>query len=305
MSEKIYDVLIVGAGTAGMTAAIYALRAKKSVLLLESVTPGGQIINTHKIDNYPAAPGVSGVEFANTLKSQVESFGGEFEFARVEKIEEKDGIFEVSTDDEDLGLLRAYSVILANGSTERKLGLENEEKYIGRGISYCATCDGSFFKDKTIAIYGGGNTAVYSALYLANLAKKVYLIARSDFRAEKSLVEKISAVENAELLRGTTIIALSGEKKLESITLSSKSGEETLAVDGLFVSIGRVPDNSAFKDFIELDESGYIKSDETCKTSRKGVFCAGDTRTKLLHQLVTAASDGAIAATNAIEYLNS
>lgn len=305
MSEKIYDVLIVGAGTAGMTAAIYALRAKKSVLLLESVTPGGQIINTHKIDNYPAAPGVSGVEFANTLKSQVESFGGEFEFARVEKIEEKDGIFEVSTDDEDLGLLRAYSVILANGSAERKLGLENEEKYIGRGISYCATCDGNFFKDKTIAIYGGGNTAVYSALYLANLAKKVYLITRSDFRAEKSLVEKISAVENAELLRGTTVIALSGEKKLESITLSSKSGEETLAVDGLFVSIGRVPDNSAFKDFIELDESGYIKSDETCKTSRKGVFCAGDTRTKLLHQLVTATSDGAIAATNAIEYLNS
>ena len=297
MSEKIYDVLIVGAGTAGMTAAIYALRAKKSVLLLESVTPGGQIINTHKIDNYPAAPGVSGVEFANTLKSQVESFGGEFEFARVEKIEEKDGIFEVSTDDEDLGLLRAYSVILANGSAERKLGLENEEKYIGRGISYCATCDGNFFKDKTIAIYGGGNTAVYSALYLANLAKKVYLITRSDFRAEKSLVEKISAVENAELLRGTTVIALSGEKKLESITLSSKSGEETLAVDG--------PDNSAFKDFIELDESGYIKSDETCKTSRKGVFCAGDTRTKLLHQLVTATSDGAIAATNAIEYLNS
>ncbi len=305
MSEKIYDVLIVGAGTAGMTAAIYALRAKKSVLLLESVTPGGQIINTHKIDNYPAAPGVSGVEFANTLKSQVESFGGEFEFARVEKIEEKDGIFEVSTDDEDLGLLRAYSVILANGSAERKLGLENEEKYIGRGISYCATCDGNFFKDKTIAIYGGGNTAVYSALYLANLAKKVYLITRSNFRAEKSLVEKISAVENAELLRGTTVIALSGEKKLESITLSSKSGEETLAVDGLFVSIGRVPDNSAFKDFIELDESGYIKSDETCKTSRKGVFCAGDTRTKLLHQLVTATSDGAIAATNAIEYLNS
>ncbi|MBQ3274898.1 FAD-dependent oxidoreductase [Candidatus Saccharibacteria bacterium] len=300
-----YDVLIVGAGTAGMTAAIYALRAKKSVLLLESVTPGGQIINTHKIDNYPAAPGVSGVEFANTLKSQVESFGGEFEFARVEKIEEKDGIFEVSTDDEDLGLLRAYSVILANGSAERKLGLENEEKYIGRGISYCATRDGNFFKDKTIAIYGGGNTAVYSALYLANLAKKVYLITRSDFRAEKSLVEKISAVENAELLRGTTVIALSGEKKLESITLSSKSGEETLAVDGLFVSIGRVPDNSAFKDFIELDESGYIKSDETCKTSRKGVFCAGDTRTKLLHQLVTATSDGAIAATNAIEYLNS
>ncbi len=305
MSEKIYDVLIVGAGTAGMTAAIYALRAKKSVLLLESVTPGGQIINTHKIDNYPAAPGVSGVEFANTLKSQVESFGGEFEFARVEKIEEKDGIFEVSTDDEDLGLLRAYSVILANGSAERKLGLENEEKYIGRGISYCATCDGNFFKDKTIAIYGGGNTAVYSALYLANLAKKVYLITRSDFRAEKSLVEKISAVENAELLRRTTVIALSGEKKLESITLSSKSGEETLAVDGLFVSIGRVPDNSAFKDFIELDESGYIKSDETCKTSRKGVFCAGDNRTKLLHQLVTATSDGAIAATNAIEYLNS
>ena len=300
MSEKIYDIVIVGAGAAGKTAALYALPAKKTVLLFEATASGGQIINTHKIDNYPAAPGISGVEFSTTLKKQVESFGGEFEFAKVEKITEKDGIFSVETDDEDLGEIQGKTIIIANGSTERKLGLEKEEKFVGRGISYCATCDGGFFKGKRVAVYGGGNTALYSALYLSEIAEKVFILARHELRAEKSLVEKAEKLENIEIFRDSPIAELLGEKKFEGVRI--KDGRE-LRLDGLFVSIGRLPENEAFRGFVELDEAGYIKSDETCKTSREGVFCAGDTRAKTLHQLVTATADGATAATAAIEYL--
>lgn len=338
--EKIYDIAIVGAGAAGMTAALYALRAKKSVIIFEEKTFGGQIITTHKIDNYPANPGITGIEFAKTLKSQVDSLGGEFYFSSVEKIEKDTSktsdfpLFSLKISENDLFL--AKTVIIANGSLERRLGLENEEKLIGRGISYCATCDGGFFKDKTVAVYGGGNTALYSALYLSGLAKTVYLIIRRDkFRAEPHLVKKAESEENIKIIKNTLITALNGEKSLNSVEISpnpaqmpsktSNSADSSpvlekachdgskeknapeakiLPLDGLFVSIGRIPDNSRFKNLVKLDSQGYILSDETCKTSAEGIFCAGDTREKKLHQLVTAASDGAIAATSAIEYLS-
>lgn len=318
MSEKkIYDLIIIGAGTAGMTAAIYALRAKKSVLILEETVSGGQIINTYKIENYPGIPSITGLEFAQALKSQVEHFGGAFEYSKIEKIEKSNNLFSLkSSDDEEFF---AKTVIIANGSKERKIGLKNEESLTGRGLSYCATCDGSFFKEKTVAVYGGGNTALYSALYLASLAKKVYLIIRRDkFRAEPHLVKKAEAAPNIEIIKNSVITSLNGTESLESITLEPASSQnssktldnpenlqKTLKLDGLFVSIGRTPDNNRFENLLDLDEQGYIKSDESCKTRTPGLFCAGDTRAKTLHQLVTATSDGAVAATAAVEFLNS
>ena len=304
------DVLIVGAGAAGMTAALYALRAKKSALVLEKAAFGGQILETDKIENYPAAPGISGSDFSKALKSQVESFGGKFAFAEVESLEEvstkpgKKPLFKVKTDS---GEFYGKSVILANGSTERRLNLPHEAELTGHGVSFCATCDGALFKGKTIAVYGGGNTALYSALYLSPLAKKLFLIhRRSEFRADPALVEKLPSLKNLELVLGETVKSLvpssSTPPVLDSLVLSS--GRE-LKLDALFVSIGRVPDNLIFKDFIDLDADGFISSDETCKTSRPGVFCAGDCRKKPLNQLVTAASDGAVAATAAINFLNS
>ena len=307
---KVYDIAIVGAGAAGMTAALYALRAHKTVIIFEQTTFGGQIINTHKIENYPAAPSISGVDFAKNLKTQVESFGGEFEFSSAEKIDKTPEGFKIFTSDNKTFLSK--TVILANGSAERRLGLDGEERLIGRGISYCATCDGGFFKDKIVAVYGGGNTALYSALYLANIAKTVFLIIRRDkFRAEPHLVKAAESTKNIEIVKNSIISSLSGDERLTAITLSvtdpktSKKTERFLPLDGLFVSIGRVPNNEIFKNLVTLDEQGYIKSDESCQTSTPGVFCAGDTRAKTLHQLVTATSDGAVAATAAIEFLNS
>ena len=304
MSAQPYDVVIVGAGAAGMTAALYCIRAEKSVLLLERAVHGGQIIKTHQVDNYPAAPAISGVEFANSLKSQVESFDGEFEYATVVKITTQNGVFHIQTDDEDVAPV-AKTVILATGSAERKLNLSNEAKFTGRGVSYCATCDGGFYKGKTVAVYGGGNTALYSVLYLANVAQKVFLINRSDhYRADLSLVNKARTLKNVEILENSEIVALNGDKHLSSISLKSSSGSSELSVDGLFVSIGRVPDNAFLESFIALDSQGYIDSNESCKTSVKGIFCAGDCRQKSVNQLTTAVGDGAVAATAAVEYLN-
>ena len=295
-----------------MTAAIYALRAKKTVALIERLTPGGQILNTTKIENYPGLLSVSGQEFAEKLREQVKKFGGEFVSAEVLGIEKTPDEFKIKTDD---GLFTAKTVIIANGSKERALGLLEEEKYIGKGVSYCATCDGALFKDKTVAVYGGGNTAAYSVLYLSGLCKKVYWIFRKpEPRAEKHLIRKAEETKNVEILNKTVIEGLNGEEKLTGLTLIPCLPEEPgvdylveakeLKVDGLFVLIGREPDNKRFGGLIELDEAGYIKSDESCKTSQKGVFCAGDTREKKLNQLVTATADGAVAASAAIDYLN-
>ncbi len=294
-----YDIAIIGAGPAGLTAAIYGVRANKKVLVLESTTCGGQIINTSHIDNYPAAPHITGLEFGQTLGKQAEELGAKIEFDTVEHISPIDGGFKIEAEDEKY---QAKAVIIASGTTPRKLGLDNEDRYAGCGVSYCATCDGGFYRDKVVAVNGGGNSAIHEAIYLSGLAQKVYVIhRREEFRADPSLVDKLRAKENIELVLGATVAELYGDKKLEGIKLNT--GRE-ITLDGLFVSIGRVPNTDSLMDDLRLDDDKYIVSDEECKTNINGVFVAGDVRTKELRQLVTATSDGAIAATAAIKFLS-
>ena len=297
-----YDIIIVGAGIAGMTAAIYGRRASKSVLVLEGASYGGQIINTASVENYPAAPHISGFDLASEIYNQAKSLGAEFKFEKVLKI--KDGGTEKSV----VTKKNSYSgktVIIATGSENRRLGLENEKTLIGKGISYCATCDGAFYKDKTVAVVGGGNTALEDALYLSDIAQKVYLIhRRNTFRGEESTVEILRKKENVTFVYNSVVKKLNAGKRLESIEIENKNGNtETIAVNGLFVAIGRIPVNSEFSDLVELDGIGYIAASEDCRTNIPGIFAAGDNRTKEIRQLVTAAADGAVAASQAVGFI--
>jgi thioredoxin reductase (NADPH) len=294
------DVAIIGAGTAGLTAAIYARRAGRSVVIFEGEAPGGQIINTPEIDNFPGLPGVSGYEYANKLYEQAQQFGAEFVFDTVKKVSGslEEGfriITEYGTECE------AKTIIIASGVKRREMGLAGEQEYTGRGISYCATCDGAFFKGKTAAVFGGGNTAVEDAIYLSEICKKVYIIhRRNQFRADATLVDELLANDNVETKLSYTVSAIHGDDKLTSVTLTSVEGrDEELVTDALFVAIGLIPENGVFKDLVDLDEAGYVIADETCETSAPGVFAAGDCRTKDVRQLVTAAADGATAAISA------
>lgn len=291
------DVAIIGAGTAGLTAAIYARRAGRSVSIFEAEAPGGQIINTPEIDNFPGMPGISGYEYANKLFEQAQSFGAEFVFDTVKKVTGslEEG-FHITT---EYGTeCDAKTIIIASGVKRREMGLAGEQEYTGRGISYCATCDGAFFKGKTAAVFGGGNTAVEDAIYLSEICSKVYIIhRRNQFRADQALVDELLAKDNVETKLSFTVSAIHGDEKLTSVTLTSVDGhEEELTTDALFVAIGLIPENSSFKDLVDLDEAGYVIAGEDCVTSTPGVFAAGDCRTKDVRQLVTAASDGAAAA---------
>ena len=297
-----YDVVIVGGGPAGLTAAIYAVRANKKVLVLEATACGGQIINTSKIENYPAAPDITGLEFGQTLQKQAEDLGVEIEFESVEKIIDNDISKLVITEDDQY---KARSVVIACGTEPRRLGLDNEDKYTGSGISYCATCDGGFYRNKVVAVNGGGNSALHEALYLSEIAEKVFLIhRRNEFRGSVDLVEKIKKKDNVELILNANIVGLNGDKKLKSITISHGNKTEELALDGLFVSIGRIPKAKGLIDGLELTEGDYVKADESCTTNIPGVFVAGDVRSKEIRQLVTATSDGAIAAEAALRYID-
>lgn len=294
------DVAIIGAGTAGLTAAIYARRAGRTVTIFEAEAPGGQIINTPEIDNFPALPGISGFEYANKLYEQAQKLGAEFLFDKVKKIEGslEEGFSMVG---EYGSSCKAKTVIIASGVKRREMGLAGEQEYSGRGISYCATCDGAFFKGKTAAVFGGGNTAVEDAIYLAQICKKVYIIhRRNEFRADKALVDELLSYENVETRLSRTVSQIHGDEKLTGVTLAKvEGGTEELVTDALFVAIGLIPDNEVFKDLVELDPAGYVIADESCETSAPGVFTAGDCRTKDVRQLVTAASDGATAAIKA------
>ncbi|MBO4452440.1 MAG: thioredoxin-disulfide reductase [Clostridia bacterium] len=298
-----YDIIIIGAGTAGLTAAIYACRAGKKVLVLEGKSYGGQIINTPDIENYPAEPHISGFDFATKLFEQAKALGAETVFRRVTGIRDEGGTKTVITRRQEYA---CKAVIIATGSETRKLGLPNEEELVGRGVSYCATCDGNFFAGKTVAVVGGGNTALEDALYLSDIANKVYLIHRRDsFRGENAAVEKIRSKANVELVLNSKVTGIIAEERVKAIEVTGNSGKtEEIAVNGLFVAVGRVPDNSAFSPPVTLDEAGYIPAGEDCRTNVPGIFAAGDVRAKALRQLVTAASDGAIAAFGAINYIS-
>ncbi|MBR1797524.1 MAG: FAD-dependent oxidoreductase [Clostridiales bacterium] len=294
------DIAIIGAGTAGLTAAIYARRAGRSVAIFEAEAYGGQIINTPRIDNYPSMPGVSGFDYATKLYEQVSELEAEFIFDSVKKVEgDLENGFTLTG--EYGSVCEAKTIIIASGVKRREMGIPGEQEYSGRGISYCATCDGAFFKGKTAAVFGGGNTAVEDAIYLAQLCSKVYIIhRRNEFRADKALVDELLSYENVETKLSRTVSGINGDDKLTGVTLTRvEGGEEELVTDALFVAIGLIPENSVFKDLVELDSAGYIVADEGCETSCPGVFVAGDCRTKEIRQLVTAAADGAVAAIKA------
>lgn len=303
-----YDVIIVGAGIAGMTAAIYASRAGKKVLVLEERVHGGQIINTFDIENWPGAPGISGVDLVNSIYEQVVNLGVEVEYDAVVEIRRGEP-FIVKTEDAEY---TAESVILAVGAEDKKLGLASEEKLTGHGVSYCATCDGSFYKDKPVAVIGGGNTALYDALYLADIAKKIYLVHRRDeFRGDAVLVERLRKFENVEFVTPFVLNEIIGEDRVTCAKVEMVDGGKVraadkyrfLEVDGIFVAIGKKPMTGRFADLVKLDENGYVVAGEDCVTTCPGVFVAGDCRTKSVRQLVTAAGDGAVAAERAVEYL--
>ena len=298
------DIIIIGAGPAGLTASIYARRAAKSVLVLEAMSYGGQIINTPDIENYPAAAHISGFDFATKVYEQAKALGAEFKFEKALEIRDNGGSKTVVT---AKGEYEAKAVIIATGSENRKLGVEGEEKLVGRGISYCATCDGAFFRNKTVAVVGGGNTALEDALYLADIAEKVYLIhRREEFRGEQSTAEKLKERPNVEFVLNSQVTKLNADKRLQSIEVTNKQGIiKTLEVNGLFVAVGRIPENQSFASVIELDEAGYAAAGENCRTKTAGIFVAGDNRAKEVRQLVTATADGAIAATEAVKYINS
>ncbi len=303
MTGNAYDIIVIGAGPAGMTAAIYARRASKTVLVLEALSYGGQIINTPDIENYPVAAHISGFDFATKVYEQAKGLGAEFKFEKALQI--RDG--ELKTVVTPKAEYSAKAVIIATGSQNRKLGLENEQKLTGRGVSYCATCDGAFFRGKPVAVVGGGNTALEDALYLADIASIVYLIHRRDsFRGDNGTVERLKQRENVRFVYDSVVTGLNADNRLESIEITNKSGEKTtLDVNGLFVAVGRIPENQSFADLINLDGAGYAKAGENCRTKTAGIFVAGDNRTKEVRQLVTATADGAVAAAEAINYINS
>lgn len=299
-----YDIIIIGAGPAGMTAAIYASQARKKILILEKNVYGGQIVSADKIKNYPGFEEISGFEYATKLYNQVKSFNPDFKFEEVVEIKDSNTFKEVIT---NKGNYKAKSIIIATGSKNRKLGLPNEDKLIGKGISYCSTCDGMFFKDKNVAITGGGNKAIDDALYLSNITKKVYFIYRQkNFKIDSINLEKLKEKENVEFIFNSNIIKLVGNDKLESIIIKNNdNNEETnMLVEGLFIGIGHVPVSSMCKNIINTDKVGYIIADENCNTNIDGIFAAGDIRIKQVRQLTTACSDGTVAAINACKYLN-
>ena len=297
-----HDIIIVGAGPAGLTAALYALRADKTVLVLEKSTFGGQITYSPQIENYPGFATMSGNEFADKLVDQVIAQGAEIEMETVTEIRDNGATKTVVTED---GEHEAKAVIIATGVKHRQTGLPNENELVGEGVSYCAVCDGAFFKGQTVAVLGGGNSALQEAVLLSDTCSKVYVIQNLDyFTGEARLVEKLKSKDNVEFVMGTVITALNGNGSLESLTLRKEADgtESKLDVNGLFVAIGQEPKTADFKDLVTL-QGGYIEAGENCKTNVEGIFAAGDARVKKVRQLTTACADGAVAALAAIDYI--
>lgn len=295
------DIIIIGGGPAGLTAALYALRANKSVLVIEKATFGGQITYSPKVENIPGFECVSGNEFAEKLVSQVLAQGADVEMAEVTAIkgdEEKTVIA-------DGREYKAKAVIIAGGARHRLLGAKGEQELIGKGISFCAVCDGAFYKEKEVAVIGGGNSALQEALLLSDLAKKVTVVQNLDYlTGEGKLQEQLNKKDNVEVIYGSIVKEFIGTEEVKAIIIENAQGEQKINLDGVFVAIGLVPQNEPFKDNIDLNDYGYAVADESCKTRDKGIFVAGDCRSKKIRQVATAAADGAIAALAACDYID-
>lgn len=300
----LYDVIIIGSGPAGLSAAIYAQRAKLATLVVEKAPmSGGQILNTYEVDNYPGIPGVGGFDLGSKFRAHADALGCSFVTAEVREIQEEEGKKKIVTEKETY---ETKTLILATGATHRKLGVPGEEELMGMGVSYCATCDGAFFKGKTTAVIGGGDVALEDALFLARLCEKVYLVHRRDeFRGAKVLQERVFETENIEVVWDSVVEEIQGEDMVEKISIYNKKKEEKseLEVQGVFIAVGIQPNTEIYRNLVKMDEGGYIIAGEDGVTQTKGVFAAGDLRTKQLRQVITAASDGANAVTSVEKYL--
>lgn len=300
--DKIYDVIIIGEGPAGLTAAIYAKRAQLDTLIIERFGAGGQILNTYEVDNYPGLPGISGFDLGIKMSEHADKFAPDRISAEVISVEALDNIKTVVTDG---GEYKCHTIIFATGNSPRKLGVDNEEELTGCGVSYCATCDGAFFKKRTVAVVGGGDVAVEDAIFLARACEKVYLIHRRDeLRAAKILQKSLFELSNVEVIWDSVVTKINGEDCVESISIKNVKDETVsqLEVAGLFIATGNTP-NMPNITGLEMNESGYIIADESCKTNIPGVFAAGDIRTKRVRQVSTAVADGANAIYSVSEYL--
>ena len=304
MEKFDYDLIIIGGGPAGLTGGIYAARGRLKTLLIEKMILGGQIINSEKIENYPGFPeGISGIELAKRMEDQAKLFGLNTEIGDVHKIDKKNRIIKVFT---DIGEITSKAVLVATGSFSNKLGVEGEERLIGKGISFCATCDGFFFRDKEVVVVGGGNRAVQEALFLTRFCSKIYVVHRRDrLRATKILQEKLLSHPKIEVLWDCVVQKIIGEKKVEVVEIKNLKKEEvfSLKVEGVLIFVGMKPNTDFLNGFVELNEAGFIKTNENMETSVKGIFAAGDVRSKLLRQVSSAVGDGAVACFAAEKYI--
>ncbi len=298
-----HDIIVIGAGTAGMTAALYALRNGKTVLLLEAECAGGQIANSPRVENFPSVKAISGSEFSDRLLEQIKALGAELELERAENITENGGVFTVKT---DAGTHDARAIIIATGAKHKKIGVEREEELTGSGVSYCAVCDGPFYSGDDVALVGDANTALQYGILLSGYCNKVYVCTWMDkFFGDKALVDTLLKKPNVEWIKNVTLTGFEGEEELGACVFNEQATgkKRSIPVKACFIAIGQEPDNAPFKNVVKLDTNGYISADESCMTDTAGVFVAGDCRTKKVRQLTTAVADGASAAMAACKYL--
>lgn len=301
--NNIYDIIIVGAGPAGMTAALYALRSGKKVLIIEKETCGGQIALAPKVENYMTRNSISGIELADKMFEQIMNLGVEFELENVENIDKVENLFHITT---DYNKYLAKSVILAMGVKQRKIGIEDEDKWIGKGVSYCVACDGAFYKGQDISVIGDGNSALQYALELSSYCPKVYVCTLFDkFFGDKLLVDRLLNKENIEVIHNVSLKQIIGNETFEGMVFENTKSKEEVKVSssGVFIAIGHVPSNDIVKNLVDIDKAGYIICNEECTTKTPGLFVAGDCRTKIIRQVATAVADGSVAAIQAVKYL--